>query len=72
MKKDELLAVEVSEDKYWDMLGALPPLRMGKKGFLMSEFITGSFTEAYFKKENKFYCQAVNYLMPSTWKDLIN
>ena len=33
MKKDELLAVEVSEDKYWDMLGALPPLRMGKKVF---------------------------------------
>lgn len=42
---------ETTEDKYWEMLEVLPPLRMfqsqGVEGFLMSEYQTRNITSCY-------------------------
>ena len=39
--------VECSEDEYYDMLGVLPPRNQKEKGFVMSEFLTGTITAFY-------------------------
>jgi hypothetical protein len=60
-------AREITEELYWDMLGCLPPLQMGQNFFIMSEFLTGSFTRQFFKKNGKFYEQIIDYRRQETW-----
>ena len=58
---------EISEDLYFDMLGCLPPLKMGEKYFIMSEFYTGTYTRQFFKRDGKFYMQMIDYADKETW-----
>ena len=52
---------EVSGDHYHEMLNVLPPLEMGHGGFVMSEFITTTLTNAYFEVRGRCYCVTVDW-----------
>ena len=58
---------EITQDDYWDMLGCLPPLRMGAYYFIMGEFFTDSYTQQFFKKDGKFYVQMIDFKNQETW-----
>jgi len=58
---------EITEDIYWEMLECLPPLKMGKNYFIMSEFFTDSYTRQFFKKNKKYYTQMIDYKNQDTW-----
>lgn len=59
---------EISEDIYWEMLECLPPLKITKNGFIMSEFYTESYTRQFYKKENKYYTKMIDYKNQDTWE----
>lgn len=61
---------EITEEKYWEMFECLPPLKMGESYFIMSEFFTGSFTSQFFKKNDKYYQQMIDYRRQETWAKL--
>jgi hypothetical protein len=63
-------AEEISEDDYDEMLGCLPPLKMGQNYFIMSEFFTGTYTSQFYKKDGKFYHKMIDYKRPETWAQL--
>lgn len=58
---------EITENDYWEMLEILPPLKMGKNFFIMSEFQMDSFTRQFFKKAGKYYTQMIDYKNQDTW-----
>lgn len=63
--------IEISQEKFDEMLGVLPPLwwgfHDGNEAFLMSEFTAGSCTEMYAKVNGKCYCKTVNAKDTNTW-----
>lgn len=69
-------AVEITEEKYEEMLGVLPPLhyveRHGVTEFCMSEFLSGSFTNqyAYDKRTGKYWTKIVDACDVKTWLDV--
>lgn len=64
---------EISEERFNDMLDALPPLKWCRKNgvemFCMREFFTDSYTDQYAHDHStgKYYSKLVDYLDPSTW-----
>jgi len=60
-------AEDITEDDYFEMLGCLPPLKMGQNYFIMSEFFTGSYTSQFYKKNNKYYHKMIDYRRQETW-----
>lgn len=45
----------INEERYYDMLGILPPLKMFNSCFLMRELNTGNITNAFIKLENQYF-----------------
>lgn len=65
---------EVSEDTYYDMLGALPPYRQDSNGFSMSEFDTGSITAYFLEHDGKYYSAKRDvrlYTLQQAYEDLV-
>lgn len=60
-------AEEITEDDYWQLLECLPPLKMGKNYFIMSEFFTETYTSQFYKKDGKFYHKMIDYKNQETW-----
>lgn len=62
---------EITREKFWQMLEVLPPMNWTRKGdfesFLMSEFTSGSFTEQYARRGEKYYSKTVDATDRSTW-----
>jgi hypothetical protein len=59
----EGLSAEITQEKYFDMLEVLPPLRMTEDGkcFYMCEFITGDLTMKYWHDGDKYFCMVVDF-----------
>ena len=62
---------EITEEKFTDMLEVLPPLKWvtinGTNEFLMREFWTGSYTQQYARKNERFYSKMVDANDQNTW-----
>lgn len=62
---------EITEDQYNDMLDVLPPLKwttiQGVEEFLISEMLSGTYTNQYAKCNGKYYTKVVDSMDKSTW-----
>lgn len=66
---------QITPEKYWEMLGVLPPMKWERKGnfesFLMSEFLTGVYTSQYAQRGHgdsaTYWTKLVDATDRSTW-----
>ena len=62
---------EITEDKYYDMLNVLPPLKWttikGVEEFLISEMLSGTYTNQYANHNGKYYTKVVDAKNQDTW-----
>lgn len=63
-------ATEITEEEYDDALGVLPPKWIkGEEvsGFLMSEHLSGPFTNQYATFQGRYFCKLVDATDRNTW-----
>ena len=61
---------EITEDAWWYALEVLPPMRWRSNGivesFLMSEYMSGPYTEQYYRLDDRHYVKMVDATDSST------
>lgn len=62
---------EITAEKYDDALNVLPPVRWeqrdGVERFMMSEFLTKSYTQQYARWQTQYFTMLVDAKDPTTW-----
>jgi hypothetical protein len=63
--------VEITEDKWWEMLECLPPMKWctidGVEMFCMSEMLSGPYTAQYARAGKNYYTKTVDVYDKTTW-----
>lgn len=63
--------IEITKDRYYDMLGVLPPKKWetnnGVESFCLAEMEEGSFCNQFATKDGKYYEKTVDIFDKSTW-----
>jgi len=58
-KLKKLGKLEITKNNYYYFMEILPPLKYTDKGFIMSEFLSGDYTNYYYKENNKYYIELI-------------
>ncbi len=62
-------AKEITKEDYWYALEVLPPMHYQNGSFLMSEFMSGPYTEQYIEMCGRYFSKMVDAYDRSTWMD---
>jgi len=58
-KLKKLGKLEITKNNYYYFMEILPPLKYTNKGFIMSEFLSGNYTDYYYEENNKYYIELI-------------
>ncbi len=63
---------QITREKFMEMLEVLPPLKWERgafdfESFLMSEFMSGPYTQQYARRGDTFWCKMVDATDRTTW-----